>query len=115
VSIPHRLPWQGPEWFARIRAGDEAAFEALFRALAPGLCALITRYVQSRAVAEELVQELFLDLWLRRAQLQIDQALTAYLMTAARHRALNWLKRALEAGAPLGAVQDDPELGPLTR
>jgi RNA polymerase sigma-70 factor (ECF subfamily) len=77
----------------RIRSGDESAFEALFRALAPGLCALATRYVDSRQVAEELVQDLFLELWTRRADLHIEQALTSYLFTATRNRALNHVKR----------------------
>src|SRR3954466_1313033 len=93
MTSPHRLPYRGPEWIERIRAGDEAAFEALFRALAPGLCALVARYVHSRAVAEELVQDLFLDLWTRRSQLAVEQALTSYLYMAARNRALNHLKR----------------------
>jgi hypothetical protein len=42
-------------------------------------------------------------------------AARANLRAGERDRALNWLKRALEAGAPAGAVKDDPELGPLTR
>ena len=41
-------------------------------------------------------------------------AARANLRAGERDRALNWLKRALEAGAPAGTVKDDPELGPLT-
>lgn len=41
-------------------------------------------------------------------------AARANLRAGERERALNWLKRAVEAGAPPGAVRDDPELGPLT-
>jgi RNA polymerase sigma-70 factor (ECF subfamily) len=93
MATPLRLPYRGPEWVERIRSGDEAAFEALFRAFAPGLCVLVTRYVKSGAVAEELVQELFLDLWRRRSELVVETALSGYLYTAARHRALNHLKR----------------------
>src|SRR5215216_5650542 len=93
MTSPHRLPYRGPEWVERIRAGDEPAFEALFRALAPGLCALVTRYVGARAVAEEIVQDLFLELWTRRSELSIDQSIAAYLFTAARNRALNHRKR----------------------
>lgn len=93
MSLPQRLPPHGPDWIAQIRAGDEAALEAVFRAFAPGLCALAARYVRSRAVAEELVQELFLDLWTRRGQLTIEQTLDAYLCTAVRNRALNHLRR----------------------
>jgi RNA polymerase sigma-70 factor (ECF subfamily) len=78
---------------ARIRGGDEAAFEALFRALAPGLCVLVTRYVKSRTVAEEIVQDLFLEMWTRRTQLTVEQSLTSYLFAAARNRALNQIRR----------------------
>jgi Zn-dependent protease len=42
-------------------------------------------------------------------------AARANLRAGEQERALNWLKRALEAGAPAGAIRDDPELGPLTR
>src|SRR5688572_1126344 len=93
MAVSHRLPYLGSEWNERIRSGDEAAFEALFRAFAPGLCALATRYVQSRAVAEELVQDLFFDLWARRAQVAIEGTLAAYLATAIRNRAMNHVKR----------------------
>jgi Zn-dependent protease len=40
-------------------------------------------------------------------------AARANLRAGERDRAENWLKRAVEAGAPLAAVRDDPELGPL--
>jgi RNA polymerase sigma-70 factor (ECF subfamily) len=93
MTSAQRLTHQGHEWFERLRDGDEAAFEALFRALAPGLCAMVTRYVGAPAVAEELVQELFLDLWTRRRTLEVRESLAGYLHAAARHRALNHLAR----------------------
>lgn len=40
-------------------------------------------------------------------------AARANLRTGERERALNWLRRAVEAGAPLAAVRDDPELSVL--
>ena len=113
MATSHRLPEHGQQWIARIRAGDEAAFEALFRALAPGLCALVTRYVGSRPAAEELVQELFFDLWQRREQLAPEQAITGYLYVAARNRALNWLRHERRitpwsAAAQQHAAEPDP-------
>lgn len=100
MSIPHRLPYHGAEWLERVRSGDEAAFEALFRAFAPGLCALATRYVASRAVAEELVQDLFLDLWTRRTHLVVERSVASYLQTAMRNRALNHLRHERRVVAP---------------
>src|SRR5215217_1297158 len=114
MATSHRLPNHAPDWIARIRSGDEAAFEALFRALAPGLCALVTRYVGSRGAAEELVQELFFDLWQRREQLAPEQAITGYLHVAARNRALNWLRheRRITPWSAAMALQHDAEVDP---
>jgi hypothetical protein len=53
MTQPQDAAQQGPEWIERVRQGDEAAFESLFRAFAPGVCAFLARYVDSRAVDEE--------------------------------------------------------------
>ena len=95
---------QGSEWLARVREGDERAFETLFRAFAPGLVAFVARYVDSRSVAEELVQDLFLRLWQKRAELTVDQAVTGYLYAAARNRAINHLEHERVAGRFANAV-----------
>jgi RNA polymerase sigma-70 factor, ECF subfamily len=93
MTDPQDVAHHSPEWIERLRHGDEAAFESLFRAFAPGLCAFVTRYVDSRAVAEEIVQDLFLTLWRRRETLAIETSVTTYLFTAARNRAVNHLRR----------------------
>lgn len=92
-ALRHPLDQQCLAWLEKIREGDERSFEALYRAFVPGLCALVARYVHAPDVAEELVQELFLTLWRRRAELEIQGSLTTYLYGAARNRALNWLQR----------------------
>jgi RNA polymerase sigma-70 factor (ECF subfamily) len=79
-------------WLERIRAGDLASFETVFRRLAPALCVFVMRYVESRDAAEDLVQDLFLTLWARRESLEVRTSLSTYLHTAARNRALNHLK-----------------------
>ena len=79
----------GAEWMRRIRAGDEAVFEMLFRTFTPGLCAFLTRFVGERALAEELVQDVFLSLWDHRSTIHITGSAQAYLFAAARNRALN--------------------------
>lgn len=89
---PDRNAQFGADWLARLRAGDEQAFERLFRAFVPGLVALVTRYVGSRVVAEDLVQELFLTLWQRRMTLDVKQGVATYLYVAARNRAFAYLR-----------------------
>jgi RNA polymerase sigma-70 factor (ECF subfamily) len=79
---------------ARVRAGDETAFEALFREYHPPLCRFVYGFLRSRDLAEEVVQEVFLALWTRRASWDVQGTVRAYLYGAARNRALNLIKRA---------------------
>jgi RNA polymerase sigma-70 factor, ECF subfamily len=77
---------------ARVRGGDERAFEGLFRQHYDGLCGFVIRYVRERALAEELVQDLFAALWERRERWEVrggSGSVRAYLFAAARNRALN--------------------------
>jgi RNA polymerase sigma-70 factor, ECF subfamily len=79
-------------WSERVRSGDHEAFRAMFEALYPSLCSLVARRVGSRAIAEELVQDVFLRVWERRGTLDPEQSITGYLYRAARNQASNHLK-----------------------
>lgn len=48
--------------------------------------------VRDAAVAEELVQDVLLELWRRHDALTIDQTLKGYLIGAVRNRALNYVR-----------------------
>jgi len=77
---------------ARIRAGDAAAFAALFETFHAPLCAFAYRYVGIREVAEELVQEVFLFIWEHRATWSVRDSVKNYLFTAVRNAAVSWLR-----------------------
>ena len=73
---------------------DDRAFEALFREHYAALASFALRYLRDRALAEEIVQDLFADLWPRRATWELRAGNTrAYLLAAVRNRALNLRKR----------------------
>jgi RNA polymerase sigma-70 factor (ECF subfamily) len=80
-------------WVERIRRGDEAAFQELFRAFYDPLCRFVEGFVRRKAVAEELVQSLFLTLWIRRESWAVRDTLRTYLYATARNHALNHWKR----------------------
>jgi RNA polymerase sigma-70 factor (ECF subfamily) len=77
---------------ARVRAGDEGALAAIFHAYATRLCAFAYRYVESRDVAADLVQDVFLKVWQNRGRWEIAESVRAYLYRATRNRALDFLK-----------------------
>jgi RNA polymerase sigma-70 factor (ECF subfamily) len=80
------------ELLERLRQGDEEAFDVVFRANYPPLVGMAEGMLRSRAIAEEVVQDIMLELWRRREALPIEESLRAYLFRATRNRALNHLR-----------------------
>lgn len=111
-------------WLARMRDDDEAAFEALYRAYYRVLMAIVLPVVPSGAIAEEIVEDIFVELWQQRRTLRVTHAVSAYLYGAARNRALNALRRdrverrwhaaaAQDAKHLQGGTESDVALGAL--
>jgi RNA polymerase sigma-70 factor (ECF subfamily) len=76
----------------RLRRGDTTAFDSIFRSWYGPLVGTAERMLRDRAVAEELVQDVMLELWRRRESLSPDGSAQAYLFQATRNRVLNHLR-----------------------
>ena len=87
-------PQQQPpeQWVRKIRDGDGEAYEQLFRVYCQPLIDFTRRYVRDTAVAEGLVQDVFLTIWSNRAQLDPALNVKTYLYTAVRNQALKHLR-----------------------
>ena len=77
---------------ARIRAGDEEAFETVFRSHAMRLVDFACAFLGSRDDAEDVVQAIFTRLWLTRARLDPRAPLAAHLMLATRNEVRDRIK-----------------------
>ncbi len=73
----------------RIRQGSEAAFETLFRRYCDPLCAFAEGFVEASPIAEDLVHDVFCDIWDRRVDFKPKGTVRAYLYRAVRNKALN--------------------------
>lgn len=109
----HRLPHRSVLCIIAGVPGDDRLrrrFETLFRETYAELCNFVVQFVHSRAVAEELVQDLFLRLWERRAQWAAETPSRTYLYHAARNRALDHLKheRIASMAPPETSEEDEP-------
>lgn len=76
----------------RIRAGDEGAFDSVFRAHYAHLVRMAQSVVRELALAEEIAQDVMLELWRRRESLVVEQTFRAYLIRSTRNRALNHIR-----------------------
>jgi RNA polymerase sigma-70 factor (ECF subfamily) len=80
------------ELLARLRQGDDEAYASIFREHYSWLVLAATRLLGDRSLAEEVVQDVMLELWRRREALVLTGPLRAYLHQSSRNRALNHLR-----------------------
>ena len=75
-----------------MKAGDEAALELLFSKYYGRLCAFVCRFVNEYSVAEEIVADLFILIWTKRSNLNIQSIVLGYLQRSARNSALRFIR-----------------------
>jgi RNA polymerase sigma-70 factor (ECF subfamily) len=86
------------------RAGDVRAFEALYRALAPGVYALCLRLARNAAEAQDCTQDTFVRAWQRLADFRGESRLGTWLHRIAVNEVLGRHRHAAVEHRHLSAV-----------
>jgi len=81
------------ELINEVQAGKNGAWEFITNTYYPQILNFITGMTRDRETAEELVQDVFVNFWVKRDRLNVQISLKAYLYRAARNHTLNYLKR----------------------
>jgi RNA polymerase sigma-70 factor, ECF subfamily len=71
----------------------EKDFEQLFELYYEGLCRIVFPILKDQAAAEDVVQDVFVKLWLRRDELSEITNFQAYLYKSVVFRALDYLRK----------------------
>ncbi len=72
-----------------MKQDEESAFTALYNRYWEKLLFIAGIKLRDLAIAEELVQDIFLDLWNRRDRLDISGELSHYLATCMKYKVIN--------------------------
>jgi RNA polymerase sigma-70 factor (family 1) len=88
-----RHPTNEKMLLARIAEGDRRAFAEIYDSYYPRIYHFAFRLLQSRVVAQEVLQETMLKLWQLGDQLYKIDNLEAYLHTTVRHHAIDLLRK----------------------
>lgn len=79
---------------ARVAREDREAFTELFDRLSPSILGVLVRLLRQRGLAEEVLQETFLQAWLQAGNYRPEVASPrAWLLNIARSRGLDALRR----------------------
>jgi RNA polymerase sigma-70 factor (ECF subfamily) len=100
---------------ARIAAADSRALRGLFARHHVRIYRFILRLVQNQAIAEELTNEVFLEVWRKAGTFEGNSSASTWMLSIAHHRAISSLRKRREsawdehAALKLADASDDPE------
>jgi len=100
----------------RIAGGDRLAMQVLFARHHVRVYRFVLRLVRNEATAEDLISEVFLDVWRQAGRFEGRSAVSTWLLAIARFKALSVLRRrpeeelVEETAAAIEDPSDDPEV-----
>ncbi|WP_127129595.1 RNA polymerase sigma factor [Pseudoflavitalea rhizosphaerae] len=77
----------------QVASGDEQAFRTLTHQYSGLVFKFICQHLENRPLAEELVQDIFVKLWLTRETLAQIESFRSFLLIICRNHAFNALKK----------------------
>lgn len=100
----------------RIAQGDRLAMQVLFARHHVRVYRFVLRLVRNESVAEDLISEVFLDVWRQASRFEGRSAVSTWLLAIARFKALSALRRRPdeelddETAEAIEDQSDDPEV-----
>ena len=88
-----------------LQQGSHKAFEEVFITYYGKTKAFIYGYIKSGPDAEELTEDLFVNLWINRHSIDISKSFDSFLHTVARNSAINFLKHKYVEDTYLNNIQ----------
>ena len=101
---------------ARIAAGDRLAMQTLFARHRTAVYRWLLRFVGNEAVAEDLLSDVFLDVWRQADRFEARSQVSTWLLAIARYKALSALRKRPdeelddETAQAIEDPGDDPEV-----
>jgi DNA-directed RNA polymerase specialized sigma24 family protein len=98
----------------RIAAGDRLAMRTLFARHRVAVYRWLLRLVNDEALAEDLLSDVFLDVWRQAASFEARASVSTWLLAIARYKALSARRRRIDAELDdhIASTVADPADGP---
>ena len=85
IHLDHQL-------MKRIKAGESLAYDTLFKKYYAFLCMIVFRITKDKSQAEDVVQDVMLEIWRKRESIEIKNAVKSYLHRSVRNKTLNLIR-----------------------
>lgn len=94
------------ELFANLAKGDEHAFETIYRHFSKRLFPYVLKLVKIPELAEELIQDIFVNIWINRQTFSEVSHPSSYLFSIANRQSLKYLKKVANDARILNSITD---------
>lgn len=98
MPAPQQLLPDKEKLFRLLCEGEKAAFDQVYNLYWKRLFLYVVKVIRDSEAAEDIVQEIFVSLWLRRHEITEQRTLSGYLFTAARFKGINFVQDQLKKG-----------------
>jgi RNA polymerase sigma-70 factor (family 1) len=79
----------------KVASGNEVAFKELYNTWQPALSVFIYKITRSKELTAEIVQDVFLKIWMSREALEEVENFKSYLFVVCRNHAINAFRKAM--------------------
>jgi len=93
IKTVEKVSWNEEELFSHVKAGDKNAFEQLYRNHSGGIYCNLRRLTRNDELAKELLQDVFLKVWEKKADLNPDKPFHFYLFRIARNSVIDFYRK----------------------
>jgi RNA polymerase sigma-70 factor (ECF subfamily) len=92
-NIPGLIIDTDAKLLQQMAVDDNCAFTTLYRRYWEALFVTAAKALRSKSEAADMVQDVFLSLWNRRKELNIQGSVAAYLHTCVRYKCINYIEK----------------------
>ena len=97
------------ELITRLQNDDKKAFNELYQKYHSALYYKILKLTRDAIVTEDIVQEVFITLWEKRYDLNVEQGIAGWLFVVSYNRSISYLKRKLKESIAQTVLQQNIE------
>ena len=97
------------ELITRLQNDDKEAFNELYQKYHSALYYNILKLTRDAIVTEDIVQEVFITLWEKRYDLNVEQGIAGWLFVVSYNRSISYLKRKLKESIAQTVLQQNIE------
>ncbi len=80
-------------WCEKLQKGNKTAFKQLFNKYHKSLFLFVNSMIKSSADAEEIIQDIFVKIWINRQRINPDLSIKAYLVKIARNEVYSYFRK----------------------